>query len=118
MMELLPAQRTCANSLSVNSRACAKLSAPVAFFYLGWIFENGIKRGPWTEGADGGEVGEGDDNTIVTAFAKFYQIDVIPIMGTCGCIEFSGDVLKYLPFAKVGVSTRSFRSSCSAYQGW
>lgn len=81
MMELLPAQRTSANSLSVNSRACCKLSAPLAFFYLGWIFENGIKRGPWTDGAEGGDVGDGDDNTIVTAFANFYQIDVIPVMG-------------------------------------
>jgi hypothetical protein len=81
MMELLPAQRTTANSLSVNSRVCAKLSAPMAFFYLGWIFENGLKRGSWTDGANGGDAGDGDDNTIVTAFARFYQIDVIPVMG-------------------------------------
>jgi hypothetical protein len=24
------------------------LAAPLAFFYLGWIAENGIKDGPWT----------------------------------------------------------------------
>ena len=118
MMELLPAQRTCANSLSVNSRVCAKLSAPVAFFYLGWIFENGIKRGPWTDGADGGDVGDGDDNTIVTAFAKFYQIDVIPVMGTCGYIIFCSCVSLDMFIVQVGVLIRSFRSSCSVCQDW
>jgi len=81
MMELLPAQRTTANSLSVNSRACIRLSAPLAFFYLGWIFENGVRQGSWMNGAEGGEAGDGDDNRILTAFTKFYQIDVIPVMG-------------------------------------
>jgi hypothetical protein len=73
MMELLPNQKTTANSLSVNARACAKFAAPLCFFYLGWIFENGTKTGPWTNGYNNDE--------MLTAFANFYQIQLIPVMG-------------------------------------
>ena len=73
MMELLPGQKTAPNSLSVNARVCAKFAAPLCFFYLGWIFENGTKTGVWTEGMDG--------STKLTAFARFYQIQVIPVVG-------------------------------------
>lgn len=79
LMELLPGQTT-PSSLSVNARVCANLSSPLAFFYLGWIYENGLRRGSWTEGADGGTAGEGSKNEIFTAFSKFYQIDIIPVM--------------------------------------
>jgi hypothetical protein len=79
LMELLPGQTT-PSSLSVNARVCANLSSPLAFFYLGWIYENGLRTGSWTEGADGGSVGEGSKNKIFTAFSKFYQIDIIPVM--------------------------------------
>lgn len=78
-MELLPGQTT-PSSLSVNARVCATLSSPLAFFYLGWIYENGLRSGGWTEGANGSTVGEGSKNNIFTAFSKFYQIDIIPVM--------------------------------------
>jgi hypothetical protein len=79
LMELLPGQTT-PSSLSVNARVCANLSSPLAFFYLGWIYENGLRTGSWTDGAKGGTVGEGPNNQIFTAFSKFYQIDIIPVM--------------------------------------
>jgi hypothetical protein len=74
-MELLPGQLTTANSLSVNARLCARLSSPLTFFYLGWIFENGVRKGSWTDAAD-----DGEDN-LTTAFSRFYKINVIPVMG-------------------------------------
>lgn len=79
LMELLPGQTT-PSSLSVNARVCANLSSPLAFFYLGWIYENGLRKGPWTEGVEGGTAGEGAKNKLFTAFSKFYQIDIIPVM--------------------------------------
>ena len=83
IMELLPGRRTTAPSLSVNSRAVIRLSTPLIFFYLGWVFENGIKDGDWLDGAEGGTVGDDDagNNRIIMSFAKFYQVEVIPVMG-------------------------------------
>lgn len=46
LMELVP-YRTTPESLSFNVRMIARLAAPLAFFYLGWINENGIKSGSW-----------------------------------------------------------------------
>ena len=46
-MELVP-YKTTPESLSFNVRMVARLAAPLAFFYLGWLSENGIKDGPWT----------------------------------------------------------------------
>lgn len=73
MMELLPGQKTWPNSLSVNARVCAKFVAPTVFFYLSWIAENGTTTGPWTNGRNG--------KLMLTAFAEFYQIQVIPVIG-------------------------------------
>lgn len=84
MMELLPNQHTTANSLSVNSRACVRLATPLAFFYLGWIYENGVKEGAWEDSSitkTDDASGESSTDKLVTAFSKFYQIQVIPIMG-------------------------------------
>lgn len=41
--------RTTPESLSFNVRMCARLAAPLSFFYLGWIAENGLEDGYWTE---------------------------------------------------------------------
>jgi len=46
LMELVP-YRTTPESLSFNVRMIARLAAPLAFFFLGWISENGIKSGSW-----------------------------------------------------------------------
>jgi hypothetical protein len=45
-MELVPFKTT-PESLSFNVRMVARLSAPLAFFYLGWIAENGLDDGSW-----------------------------------------------------------------------
>jgi hypothetical protein len=74
MMELLPGQKTWPNSLSVNARVCAGFVSPTVFFYLSWISENGTKIGKWTNGSHG--------ETMLTAFAEFYQIQVIPVIGS------------------------------------
>jgi hypothetical protein len=47
-MELVP-YKTTPESLSFNVRMVARLAAPLAFFYLGWLSENGIKEGTWTD---------------------------------------------------------------------
>ena len=47
-MELVP-YKTTPESLSFNVRMVARLAAPLAFFYLGWLSENGIKEGSWTD---------------------------------------------------------------------
>lgn len=44
--ELVPG-RTTPEALSFNVRMVARLAAPLAFFYLGWISENGMKEGDW-----------------------------------------------------------------------
>lgn len=46
--ELVPG-RTTPEALSFNVRMVARLAAPLAFFYLGWISENGIRSGSWTD---------------------------------------------------------------------
>lgn len=47
-VELVPF-RTSPEFLSFNTRMCLRLAAPIAFFYLGWIAENGLKSGSWTQ---------------------------------------------------------------------
>lgn len=73
MMELLPGQKTWPNSLSVNARVCAGFVSPTVYFYLSWISENGTTTGQWTQGSQG--------ELMLTAFADFYQIQVIPVIG-------------------------------------
>ena len=40
---------TTPESLSFNVRMIARLAAPLAFFYLGWISESGLRSGSWTQ---------------------------------------------------------------------
>ena len=46
LMDLVPG-RTTPESLSFNVRMVARLAAPLVFFYLGWLAENGLKSGEW-----------------------------------------------------------------------
>eukprot|EP01038_Epipyxis_sp_PR26KG_P004409 gene4409-6236_t len=50
IMELVPFGSS-PESLSFNVRACGSIVGPIAFFYLGWIGENGTnsEKGPWLE---------------------------------------------------------------------
>lgn len=43
LMIILSSGRTTPEALSFNVRMVARLAAPLAFFYLGWISENGIR---------------------------------------------------------------------------
>lgn len=50
LSELVPFA-TSPEGLSFNVRMCARLAAPLAFFYLGWISENGLSNGAWVSNA-------------------------------------------------------------------
>lgn len=99
LMELVPG-RTTAASMSFNVRMCARLAAPLAFFYLGWISENGVSTGSWTRSEDGVW-------SMPSAFTKFYQISVVPVMGDtfgtlfpillfCVAFLFATNLLNYI----------------------
>lgn len=47
-MMILVKYSTTPESLSFNVRMIARLAAPLAFFYLGWISESGLRSGTWT----------------------------------------------------------------------
>jgi hypothetical protein len=95
--ELVPG-RTTPEALSFNVRMVARLAAPLAFFYLGWIAENGIKTGSWVNNngptgyalANVTIAGPNNTNIIVlqnvttftpismpSAFSHFYQLQSI-----------------------------------------
>jgi len=103
MMELQPNQQTYPKSLSVSCRACSRLATPVAFYYLGWVFENGVEAGDWMNVASVIDLPASSNtstlsfsssslssatasNTTIsteatTAFSQFYQIQVVPFLG-------------------------------------
>lgn len=74
VMELVDNKGTWPLSMSFNARMVARLSAPLAFFYLGWVHENQTVGGSF-------ENAENSNIALNTAFSRFYQIQVIPIMG-------------------------------------
>jgi len=85
IMEMQP-YRTTSASLSFNARMIARLSPPLAFFYLGWLYENGSRTGDWLDN-------QADPPVLMqNAFVQFYQVQVIPGMGdftlTFPCILF------------------------------
>jgi hypothetical protein len=105
-MEMVP-YRTTPVSLSFNVRMNARLAAPMAFFYLGWMAENGIKSGPWlyndAPGFYGNVTHTSDINGTITtynrtelisdsvfmpsAFSNFYQLQSVgAIKSTFGTI--------------------------------
>jgi hypothetical protein len=47
-VELVPACTT-PEALSFNVRMVGRLAAPLAFFYLGWVSESGLRSGAWTQ---------------------------------------------------------------------
>jgi hypothetical protein len=115
--ELVPFQST-PEAVSFNVRMVARLAPPLAFFYLGWISENGIRSGPWAhnEGYNGPlyqnvtlplfnnvtNTTDYYDTTILvnstalempSVFSHFYQLQAIgpvqKVFGTiCPCILF------------------------------
>lgn len=73
IMELVDRNGTWPVSMSFHARMVARLVAPLVFFYLGWIHENENIRGNFANNTNGDQ--------IFTAFSKFYQIQVVPILG-------------------------------------
>jgi hypothetical protein len=72
-MELVGGNGTWPVSMSFHARMVARLVAPLVFFYLGWIHENQDIGGNFENNVDG--------TPIFTAFSKFYQIQVVPVLG-------------------------------------
>ena len=73
-LEMVP-YRTTATSLCFNARMMAQLTPPLAFFYLGWIAENGLRSGDWLNN-------QGEPPIYMeNAFVQFYQVSVIPGVG-------------------------------------
>ena len=83
LMDLVPG-RTTPESLSFNVRMVARLAAPLVFFYLGWLAENGLKTGDWTnnEAPDLVVNGTTIDQSIKmnSAFSNFYQLQSVGII--------------------------------------
>ena len=73
-LEMVP-YRTTPTSLCFNARMMAQLTPPLAFFYLGWIAENGLRTGDWIDN-------QGDPPiSMQNAFVQFYQVSVVPGIG-------------------------------------
>lgn len=73
MMDLVVGETT-PLSLSFNARMIARLAAPLVFFYLGWLAENGISEGQenWTfNHAPTGAI------QMTSSFANFYQLQQV-----------------------------------------
>ena len=98
LMELVP-YRTTPESLSFNVRMIARLAAPLAFFYLGWINENGIKSGSWQYNQAPNlvtyqNITSGNTTQLVqvttsqaifmpSSFSNFYQLQSVPAIQVC-----------------------------------
>jgi hypothetical protein len=61
--------------MSFNARMVARLSAPLAFFYLGWLHENQTRDGTWSD-APSDDAGDDGSAKLYTAFSRFYEIQV------------------------------------------
>jgi len=75
LMELVPGETT-PLSLSFNARMIARLAAPLVFFYLGWLAENGCttQNPEWTYNqAPAGS----DPIEMTSSFADFYQLQQV-----------------------------------------
>ena len=114
--QLVPGSTT-PEALSFNVRMVARLAAPLAFFYLGWISENGIRAGSWnyndaptlyysnTTIINGiptiVNVTESQTIFMPSAFSKFYQLsNVGPVQEVFGTIF---PIVLFIVFALVGL---------------
>jgi len=73
LMDLVPG-RTTPDSLSFNVRMVSKLAAPLVFFYLGWIFENGLADTSSARQFNLGGI------RMPSAFSHFYQLQDVKII--------------------------------------
>ena len=82
-MELIGNKVTWPIPLSTNSRILASLAAPLSFFYLGILHENGMSMG------DKDYERDINGNRLKTIFSDFYKMDEIPIIKSPFNIFFS-----------------------------
>ena len=73
-MDLIP-HCTTPEALSFNARMVARLAAPLVFFYLGWIAENGLNTGSWVYNNS-----ETDPVFMPSAFSNFYQLQSVYVI--------------------------------------
>lgn len=77
--EMVPS-RTTPEALSFNVRMIARLAAPLAFFYLGWISENGLRTGDFVNN-DGGTT---------------YNVTVVPVFNsTTNTTTYMNQTMEY-----------------------
>lgn len=90
--ELVPS-RTSAESMSYNVRMVCSLVSPLAFFYLGWISENGIRTGDWV-------YNEAPINKVnmPSAFSRFYSLSNVGVVQ-----EVFGTICPILLFVVLGL---------------
>ena len=77
LMDLVPGETTPV-SLSFNARMIARLAAPLVFFYLGWLAENGCTNDvtpTWTYNE-----ASVDPIEMTSSFANFYQLQQVPFI--------------------------------------
>ena len=67
--------KTTPSSLLFNCKMILKLAAPLVFFYLGWVAENGMKDGDWLLSAV-----DDDGRVLLSAFSHFYQLQSVGII--------------------------------------
>ncbi len=101
--------RTTPSSLIFNCKMILKLSAPIAFFYLGWLGENGLHSGDYLYG---------DNQLMLSAFSHFYQLQSVSIIkGSFGTlfpvfllilmILIATNLLNFI-FVKINMSSMQF----------
>lgn len=73
-LELIGNKVTWPIPLSTNSRLFASLAAPLAFFFLGMLHENGIGDDKFKQGVN--------NTQINTVFSTFYKMNEIPLIGS------------------------------------
>jgi|SaaInlStandDraft_4_1057021.scaffolds.fasta_scaffold03755_4 hypothetical protein len=79
-VELIGHNSTWPIPMSLNSRFFSSLTCPLAFFYLGWIHENGITYDTF--------VNSYSNEKINVVFTKFYEIKMIPVINNVFNIFF------------------------------
>lgn len=105
LMDLVPG-RTTPESLSFNVRMVARLAAPLVFFYLGWLAENGLKSGDWVYN----DAPAGQQIKMNSAFSNFYQLQSV------GIIEDTfGTMFPILLIVFALMFATNFYNSCCVY---
>jgi len=101
LMDLSP-QQTTPQALSFNVRMVSRLTAPLAFFYLGWIGENGLRHGHFTHFKGDSSLPEAK-----SAFFDFYNIATIPAVRKFFAIFFPLCVIIFVVLQITGLFNKA-----------